>query len=122
MHTDATTPIDATTKSPEERKAALAQAIAAGVRAGYRVEWQDDFQVVLVRGRRPNHILHLLLTVFTLGFWAIVWIIVAIAGGEKREVVAVDELGRTASVGWASQTGLPPGGYAELARQQAGRG
>jgi len=29
----------------------------------------------------PNHILHLLLTIFTMGFWIPVWLIVAIGSG-----------------------------------------
>jgi hypothetical protein len=31
----------------------------------------------------PNHILHLLLTIFTAGLWLIVWIIIAMSGGGK---------------------------------------
>ena len=34
---------------------------------GYRVVSQTDDQAMLVRGHRPNHILHLLLSVVTLG-------------------------------------------------------
>jgi hypothetical protein len=49
----------------------------------------------MVRGHRPNHVLHLILTLITLGIWAIVWILVTILGGEKRAVVSVDEYGNT---------------------------
>ena len=49
----------------------------------------------MVRGHRPNHVLHLILTLITLGVWAIVWILVAILGGEKRKVISVDEYGNT---------------------------
>jgi hypothetical protein len=83
------------TKTAEERKALLAQAVANSVRNGWRVESQSDYQAVLVKGKRPNHILHLILTLVTLGLWAIVWIGVTIAGGEKRQVVSVDEYGNT---------------------------
>jgi hypothetical protein len=58
-----------------------------------RVEHQGDHKAVLVSGSKPNHLLHLILTVLTFGLWAIVWIIVAISGGEKRNTVAVDEYG-----------------------------
>ena len=35
--------------------------------------------------RKPvNHILHLLLSVVTLGLWLPVWLLVGIFGGEKR--------------------------------------
>ena len=40
-----------------------------------------------------NHILHLLLTVFLCGFWLPVWLLVAVTGGEKRSVLAVDQCG-----------------------------
>jgi Ca2+/Na+ antiporter len=82
-----------TTKSPEERKAFLAQAVTSWIRQGWRVESQSDYQAVLVKGHRPNHILHLLLSIFTLGLWLVVWIIVALAGGEKRRVINVDQYG-----------------------------
>lgn len=82
-------------KSGEERKALLARAIANEVRQGHRVESQTDYQAVLVRGQRPNHILHLILTLITLGLWAIVWIAVVALGGEKREVIEIDEYGNT---------------------------
>lgn len=34
-------------------------------------------------------------TLVTLGAWAIVWILVAIFGGEKRRLIVVDEEGQT---------------------------
>jgi hypothetical protein len=87
------------TKSADERKAILDRAVADAIRVGYRIESRSDFQAALVRGRRVNHVLHLILTLVTFGLWAIVWIIVAIAGGEKREVVTVDDFGRTSRIG-----------------------
>ena len=36
---------------------------------------------------RPNHILHLLLTVFTLGLWLIPWVL--IGAGEKKATCTV---------------------------------
>ena len=47
----------------------------------------------MVRGNRVNHVLHLLLTVITLGWWAIAWILIAVFGGEKRQMVNIDEFG-----------------------------
>jgi hypothetical protein len=83
------------TKTPEERKALLAQAVANWVHGGWRVESQTDYQAVMARGHRPNHILHLILTLITLGIWAIVWILVTLLGGEKHAVVSIDEYGNT---------------------------
>ncbi len=80
-------------KSSEERKAALAQQVANLIAQGRRVESQSDYQAVLVQGQRVNHVLHLILTVVTFGLWGIVWLGLVVAGGEKREIVRVDEWG-----------------------------
>ena len=61
--------------------------IPAMIQQGWRVESESDTYTVLVRGQRPNHILHLLLSVFTLGLWIIVWVIIAATGGEERQVI-----------------------------------
>jgi hypothetical protein len=68
--------------------------IAGGVKRGWHVESQTDYQVVLVSGHRPNHILHLLLSLITLGLWLPVWLLLTIFGGEKRRVITVDERGQ----------------------------
>ncbi len=81
------------TKTDSERKQSLASTVTNMVAQGRRVESQSDFQAVLVRGHRPNHLLHLIVTCFTFGLWAIVWLVLTFAGGEKRETVTVDEYG-----------------------------
>lgn len=48
-----------------------------------------------MRGHRPSAGLHLLLTIFTLGLWGFVWIGLVLFGGEKREMVTVDEWGNS---------------------------
>ena len=82
-------------KSPEDRKEALANAVATAVAQGKRIESQSDYQAIVVKGKRVNHILHLLLTLITVGFWVLVWIPLVIWGGEKREIIRVDEYGNT---------------------------
>ena len=79
--------------SPDERKASLARLISNKVHEGWRVESQSDYQAIMVRGHRPNHILHLILSIITLGIWLIVWLLVAAWGGEKRRTLMVDEFG-----------------------------
>jgi len=32
---------------------------------------------VMATGQKPNHVLHLLLTVFTAGLWGVVWLLLA---------------------------------------------
>lgn len=78
---------------PATRQENLNRAIQAELTRGGRIESQTGSSAVLVRGNRVNHILHLLLTVLTLGFWVIVWLIVSAAGGERRRVVNADEFG-----------------------------
>ncbi len=80
-------------KTLDERKATLAREIAMAVPTGARIESQSDTMAVLVRGKKVNHILHLLLGFVTFGLWWIVWAYFLITGGEKREMVSVDEYG-----------------------------
>lgn len=80
-------------RSADERKAMLAQQLQSGAARGLRVESQSDFQAVLVQGQPVNHVLHAIITIFSCGLWGIVWIILAITGGEKREMAVVDEFG-----------------------------
>ena len=82
-----------TTISPEDRRERLARQIAFLVPQGRRVQSQSDYQAVLVRGKSVNHILHLILALVTAGFWVIIWLALVVFGGEKREIVSVDEFG-----------------------------
>jgi hypothetical protein len=82
-------------KTSDQRKALLATAINTQVIRGARVESQGDYQAVLVRGKPVNHVLQLILTIVTLGLWAVIWLALVIFGGEKRVVVTVDEYGNT---------------------------
>jgi hypothetical protein len=76
-----------------QRTQLLARAIQGQVVGGSRVESQGPYNAVLVRGTKVNHVLHFFLSVFTAGLWAIVWIILAITGGEKRSMITVDDYG-----------------------------
>ena len=89
-------PAESGRRSTEERKELLARTVAGQVASGARVESQSDFQAVLVRGKPVNHVLHLILTLVTLFLWAVIWIALAIFGGEKRSLVTVDEYGNVA--------------------------
>jgi len=80
-------------RTPEERKALLATQLQQAVFRGRRIETQADFQATLIEGKPVNHILHLILTLVTCLVWGVVWIALAIFGGEKRELVQVDEWG-----------------------------
>ena len=73
---------------------AIAQAVAQHAARGWRVESYGPSQVTMVHGKKANHVLHLLLTVFTLGLWAPIWLILALTTKEARVVLVADEWGR----------------------------
>ncbi|GGC58249.1 hypothetical protein IEU95_06980 [Hoyosella rhizosphaerae] len=84
------------------RKQYLSLAIANEVSRGGRVEWQSEFEAILVVGKPTNHVLHLLITVlggvFTCGLlllWVFVWLVIALSNKEKRVRVGIDEYGHT---------------------------
>lgn len=79
--------------SPEQRKSLLSQRVTLAVSSGGRVESQSDTMAVIVRGRRVNHVLHLILSVLTLSLWIWVWLALSVFGGEKRSMISVDEYG-----------------------------
>ena len=72
----------------------LDRAIAEGIRKGWRLESRSRSHAVMVSGSRPNHLVHGLLTVFT-GLWGLVWLAVALSGGERRLLIEVDASGQT---------------------------
>jgi hypothetical protein len=80
-------------RTADERKVILAQQLQTAAARGLRIESQSEFQAVLVEGKPINHVLHAILTIFTCLLWGIVWAIIAATGGEKREMVVVDEFG-----------------------------
>ena len=80
-------------KTMDERKAILAQQIQMAVAKGGRIQSQSDNMSVIIYGKPVNHMLHLFITLITSGLWLIGWIIVSMNGGEKREMITVDEFG-----------------------------
>lgn len=80
-------------KSADERKDIIGRQVSMMAAQGMRVESQSDFQAILIKGKPINHILHLILTICTLGVWGIVWAAMYFLGGQKRQIVSVDEFG-----------------------------
>ena len=62
------------------------------VAKGWGIESQGQYYAVIVQGERVNHLLHLILSIITVGLWIIVWLIV-ISGGQERMMIYVDEQG-----------------------------
>jgi Na+-transporting NADH:ubiquinone oxidoreductase subunit NqrC len=76
------------------RKATLSDQVALRVRGGWTVETQTDYQAVISKKKKPNHLLHLLLTIFTLGAWGIIWIYLAVTAKTARQTITVDAAGQ----------------------------
>ena len=76
-----------------KRAAIMEQALRDLAFRGYHVEAVDGPRAVVVTGAPVNHILHLLLAVFTCGLWLPVWVLLVVLGGVKRRHVFIDEYG-----------------------------
>jgi hypothetical protein len=77
--------------TPAERRLALDGAIRRAQENGARLESRTDYSAVLVVANKPNHVLHLVLSVLTLGIWLVTWLLVIRQGNEARVEVSVDE-------------------------------
>ena len=86
-------PLRAPQPSPDERRSIFQQQMQQAAQRQMRVEYSSDFQAVLIQGKAVNHVLHAILTIFTCLAWGIVWLILALTGGEKRFQLIVDEFG-----------------------------
>ncbi|MDJ0924292.1 MAG: hypothetical protein QNJ77_06985 [Acidimicrobiia bacterium] len=85
----------ASEKSPEERRELLGQAVAGTLaqQGTWRVKSQSDYDAVVIKGKKTNHVLHLILSVVTMGLWLPVWLILVILNQEEKRRLAVDAYG-----------------------------
>jgi hypothetical protein len=60
-------------------------------RSGLADRVSSDFQATIAKGKETSHVLHLLLTIFTVGLWLIPWLVLGVAGGVKRKMITIDE-------------------------------
>ena len=74
-----------------ERREALDAAVRRALEKGARLESRTDYSAVLVVTNKPNHMLHLVLSVVTLGIWLLTWLLIARRGDQARIQVSVDE-------------------------------
>lgn len=80
---------------PHRAGPTLQAQVQSYVSQGWRIESQSATQAAILRGERPNHVLHLLLSACTFGLWGIfVWLPIILFGGTKRRVLTIDELGQ----------------------------
>jgi hypothetical protein len=87
------------TQYDPNRISRLTQAIGAHVVVGWAVETQTDTMAVLKSGSKPNHVLHLLLTLATCGLWAIVWLPLGLTQKERRLTLTLNPDGSVSSSG-----------------------
>lgn len=79
--------------SEQQRTAILQRALVEYTGASSRVAAQSPTTATLVVGNGPNHVAHLLATIFLCGLWLPVWIIIAATSQPKTYHVLVDERG-----------------------------
>ena len=100
MHDDSSPEESPTTQqvSIADRNAKLSKYIATKTLAGYVVvhtEENNATAVLSLPGKPVNHVLHAIISIFTCGFWIIVWAILGLTQrSEQRIRVTVDRDGR----------------------------
>lgn len=76
-----------------ERRSALDARIARELASGAMLESQAGYNAVLIKGKKVNHILHLILSLITAGLWLIVWLVLVITNKRQRIVLFANEEG-----------------------------
>jgi hypothetical protein len=87
------------------------QSLAHYLGHGYRVVDDNPYGTTVAIGKPVNHGLHLALTILTLGLWALVWVLVALAGGEKCMYLPKPYEGGLVGPPPQQQQALPAPGY-----------
>jgi hypothetical protein len=77
----------------DHRAAIMQQALRDLTFRGYRIETVDGPRAIISMGEPVNHVLHVLLTVFTCGLWLPIWLLLIALGGVKRRHIHIDEYG-----------------------------
>ena len=80
-------------KSHEERREIFKKFVDEQVVRGGKIEREDEYSAVIQFGGKPNHILHLLLSLVTFGLWLIVWFFIAISSKNYRILYSIDSKG-----------------------------
>lgn len=84
---------DGVKRTLEERKKLLEKFTLGEISRGWRLISQSDEIVILEYGKRPNHILHFLLCIPTIGLWLIVWLLLSFSMKIKRKTYSINEFG-----------------------------
>lgn len=92
--------------SDAERSRRLDDAVGQFLMAGYQMRGRSGFEAAVgTPGRDVNHVLHLLISVFTCGLWVVMWFLLTVTAPQAKVIyVMVDEWGRAwsrrADKGW----------------------
>ena len=79
----------------EDRKRLLQEAVDnLMLKGNAEIVHKADYAAVVLRGKKVNHILHLLLALFTFGFWLPFWLFISLAGNTRRKTIQVDKSGK----------------------------
>ena len=55
---------------------------------GERVPYTDqEVAVLLSKKKKTSHVLHLLLSIFTVGIWLVIWLLVAASNGSENQKI-----------------------------------
>ncbi|MBO0913966.1 hypothetical protein [Streptomyces laculatispora] len=81
-----------------QRALILDWAVSQRIASGWRVESRSATQVVMVRGRPLNHVLHAVLTVFSCFMWGVVWLVLGVTNKVERIALTADAMGDIVSV------------------------
>ncbi len=76
--------------TPAERRRLLSQQLGVMEEEGKWVAFRGDYQAIVADGTPINHVLHLMLSFFTVGLWAIIWMVDISFHKETKEFVRVD--------------------------------
>lgn len=85
--------------SLEERGDIIARLVGLEAKQGWMAISQTQTTASLTKGKDHSHVLHLILTLITLGFWLLVWIPLVIFTGKKNKTISVDEFGQVTRKG-----------------------
>lgn len=77
----------------DQRKEKLGQELQRWLAQGWRIESHSDYFASIVKGKKPNHILHLILTLVTMGLWGFIWLVLVLTMGEQRKTIQIDAYG-----------------------------
>lgn len=78
----------------QQRTAILQRALVDFTGAQSRVVAQSPTSARIVVGNPPNHVAHLLATIFLCGLWLPVWLIIAATNQPRTFYLSVDEYGQ----------------------------